>query len=290
MPEALLGTELDAAAEQLAGAGVCEPRREAAAIWGVCTGLTFGEAWLRRDHPASPDIRERFREAVQRRSGGEPFAYATGIVTFRTLTLTLDRRALIPRPETEGLVELVLQRTKDGGSGTGGVVADIGTGSGCIALSLAAEGCFDRIIGTDISEVAAALARENLALVRPRTPVDIRVGDLLEALREERCRAIVSNPPYLTDREWVELDPSVREFEPRVALTSGPDGLAATRILLQTAGRALMPGGLLALEIDERRADAVRALALTAGWPRIDIHQDLFGRARYALAWVSEDA
>jgi release factor glutamine methyltransferase len=289
VPEALLAVELDAAAAMLARVGVREPRREAAALWGACTNATPAAAWLERDRPAAPDVLSRFRDIVQRRAGGEPFAYAVGQGAFRTLSLVLDRRALIPRPETEGLVELVLRGTRGGGRGTGGVVADIGTGSGCIALSLAVEGRFDRVIATDSSEAAVALARENLAAVRPRTPVDIRVGNLLEPLGGERCRAIVANPPYLTDVEWAALDPAVREFEPQGALASGPDGLAATRALLQHAGRVLEPGGLLALEIDERRAEAVQALAVSAGWRRLAIHQDLFGRPRYALACSAED-
>ncbi len=289
MPEALLGAELDAAAATLARVGMCEPRREAAALWGACTEVSPGEAWLQRDRPAPPDSLDRFRGAVRRRARGEPFAYAVGQVAFRTLSLALDRRALIPRPETEGLVEHVLQWAGEAERGKG-IVADIGTGSGCIALALATEGSFERVIAVDSSVEAAALAVENVQRVRPRVPVEVRVGDLLEPIGEERCRAIVANPPYLTDLEWEALDPAVREFEPRSALASGPDGLTATRALLQNAGRVLEPGGLLALEVDERRAEAVRALALTAGWPRLDIYRDLFGRPRYVLACSSEDA
>jgi len=290
VPETVLATELDRAAEMLARVGIREPRREAAALWGACTGLTPGAAWLHRDRSAPAETRNRFWGAVRRRADGEPFAYAAGGAAFRTVSLALDRRVLIPRPETEGLVELVLREaTRDGGRGTGGVAADIGTGSGCIAIALAVEGAFDRVIATDISPAAAELARENVTRNQPRTPIEVRVGNLLEPLTGERCRVIVANPPYLTDTEWAELDLGVRDFEPSLALASGPDGLAATRVLLQTAGTVLEPGGLLALEIDERRAGAVRALALTAGWRRVDIHQDLFGRPRYALARAAED-
>jgi len=289
VPDAVLGTVLDAAVESLARADVREPRREAASLWGACTGVSPGEAWLQRDRPAGPAARERFWRAVRRRVDGEPFAYAVGVMPFRAVSLTLDRRALIPRPETEGLVELVLKEMRDGGRGMGGIVADIGTGSGCIAISLAVEGAFDRVIATDISPDAVALAKENVARVQPRTPVEVRIGDLVEPLAGERCRVIVANLPYLTEAEWDALDPGVRVYEPKGALASGPDGLQATRALLDAAQVVLEPGGLLALEIDERRTEAVRSLALTAGWGRIDIHQDLFGRARYALAWASED-
>ena len=245
-------------------------------------GLTVGEAWLRRDEPKSPEMVGRFRVALAQLERGVPFAYATGRVGFRALDLPIDPRALIPRPETEGLVALVLRHAQ------GGRAADIGTGSGCIALALATEGSFDRVIAVERSPEAAALARANVALVRPRTPVEIREGDLLAPLAGSRFRAIVANPPYLTEDEYDGLAPSVREFEPRDALVSGPDGLAATRRLLAGAARLLEPGGVLALEIDERRGDAVCALADTHGWAQIDVHDDIFGRPRYVLAFPRE--
>jgi release factor glutamine methyltransferase len=249
------------------------------------SGVTVGEAWLRRDEPKPPEMVERVRTALAQLERGVPFPYAAGRVGFRALDLTIDPRALIPRPETEGLIDLVLRRAQ------GGLAADIGTGSGCIALALATEGSFDRVIAVERSPAAAALARENVALVRPRTPVEIREGDLLAPLAGARYRAIVANPPYLTEDEYAALPPSVREFEPREALVSGPDGLAATRALLAGGAALLEPGGVLALEVDERRGDAVRALALACddyGWARSDVHNDLFGRPRYVLAFPRE--
>ena len=290
---------LAAAAGQLARAGFGggEARREATAIWAALDGVSAGAVWQRREDAAPPGLAERFHDAVGRRSSGVPLAYAVGRASFRHLELRIDRRALIPRPETEGLVDGVLgwirarDRVEGRVPGTGdawGVAADIGTGSGCIALALATEGEFDRVIAVECSAEAAALARENVALVAPRTPVDVRVGDLLAPCAGERCRVIVANPPYLTDGEHGALDPAVRDYEPRAALASGPDGLAATRALLAGAGRVLEPGGLLALEVDERRADAVRELALALGWSGVTIRQDLFGRSRYALATRGE--
>lgn len=253
---------------------------ESMAVWAAVSGMTVGEAWLRRAEPKAPDVVARFHDAVARLERGVPFAYAVGSAGFRTLDLAIDPRALIPRPETEGLVELVLKAP-------GGIVADIGTGCGCIALSLAVEGRFEKVIAVEQSPEAAALARENVARINPRTPVEIRIGNLLAPLEDngERYRVIVSNPPYLTHEEYAALDASVREYEPVEALVSGADGLDATRALLAGAKRLLEPGGLLALEIDERRADAVRALAHENGWARIGIHDDLFGRPRYALAF-----
>ena len=277
---ATVGAELDRAAETLGAAGVVYPRREAAWFWEAAAGLPSGRVWLAREDRVAPDTLRRFHDMIARRLTGMPFAYAARQVSFRRLTLAIDHRALIPRPETEGLVELVLVWAAGRPDGS---VADIGTGSGCIALSLALEGRFDRVVATEPSPLAAALARENVLCGGVPVPVDVRDGDLLEPLGSDRYRAIVSNPPYLTDDEWTALDRSVRAFEPRLALTSGVDGLAATRALIAGADRVLEPGGLLALEIDERRAAAVRDLATAFGWDRIRIERDLFGRPRYAL-------
>ncbi len=250
------------------------------AVWAAVSGTTIGEGWLRRDEPRSPELMARYRDAMAKLERGVPFAYAVRRVGFRTLDLAIDSRALIPRPETEGLADLVLARCSTG------LAADIGTGCGCIALALAVEGHFDRVIAVEQSPAAAALARENVRRSAPATPVEIREGSLLAPLvgKGERFRAIVSNPPYLSAAEYEELDPSVRDFEPRAALVSGADGLDATRALFAGAGALLEPGGLLALEIDERRADAVRALAREYCWGGVEIHNDLFGRPRYLLS------
>src|SRR6266516_1872615 len=254
---------LSEAVERLAAAGLRDPRREARTLWAAVAGrgVKPGDVWLGRDRRPAPDVARRFRRAVERRASGMPFGYAAGRADFRTLALRLDPRALVPRPETEGLVELVLRETgkRDTGCGMRGVVADIGTGCGCVALSLAVEGGFERVIAVERSSDAAALALENVALVQPSVPVEVREGDLLAPLAGERYRAIVSNPPYLTEAEYATLDPSVRLFEPREALVS-----------------------------DERRADVVRALALRHGWSRVAVYDDLFGRPRFLLAGLEE--
>lgn len=288
-----LAALLDEATAALGGAGVREPAREARALWAAVAGggLKPGDVWLARERGAAPDVGRHFREAVDRRASGMPFAYAAGRVAFRTLELELDRRALIPRPETEGLVELVLRELEKRNEGrANGVAADIGTGCGCIALSLAVEGDFERVIAVERSPGAAALARDNAARVRPAVPVEVREGDLLAPLANERCRVIVANPPYLTEAEYAELDPAVRLFEPRAALVSGADGLAATHALLAGAGPLLERGGLLALEVDERRGEAVVAVARRCGWRSVTLHDDLFGRPRYLVAGLEEDA
>jgi release factor glutamine methyltransferase len=290
-PGASIREALKDAADRLAAAGLPRSRREATMLWAAVAGAGTkpGDVWLQQGQQPAVALVERFWRAVERRSSGVPFAYAVGRTGFRTLDLQLDARALIPRPETEGLVDLVLRAMRETGKEkreTWGMVADIGTGCGCIALALAVEGAFERVIAVERSADAAALARENVALVRPPVPVEVREGDLLAPLAGERYRAIVSNPPYLTEAEHPELDPAVRLFEPREALVSGVDGLTATRALLAGARALLAPGGLVALEIDERRADAVRALALRHDWSRVAVYDDLFGRPRFLLASI----
>jgi release factor glutamine methyltransferase len=276
-----VGAWLDGAATRLAGHP--HPRREARALWAAVARVAPGDAWLARDTVPTAALVERFEEALDRRCRGEPFAYAVGRTAFRRLELLVDRRALIPRPETEGLVELTLAALQRGAPA--GRVADIGTGCGCVALSFAVEDACTGVVAVDRDARAAALARENVGHVRPPVPVEVREGDLLGPLGAERFRAIVANLPYLTEAELEALDPGVRDFEPRAALDGGADGLAPTRRLLAQARAALLPGGVLALEIDERRAAAVATIARGFGWADVSIHEDLFGRPRYALAY-----
>ena len=274
--------------------GSLEDPNEATALWAAAQGVKPAEVWLLRESEPAPDVAKRFWQAVEQRKRGVPFAYTVGRTGFRTLDLAIDPRALIPRPETEGLVDLVLKHgSRELGAGTAGLVADIGTGCGCIALALAVEGNFEKVVGVERSAAAAALARENVERVAPKTPVEIREGNLLAPLvdKGERgagaYRVIVANPPYLTESEFAQLDASVRAFEPREALVSGASGLDATRGIFAGAGALLERGGLLALEIDERRSDAVRDLGRDYGW-NVAIHKDVFGCLRYALS-IKED-
>lgn len=282
---ATLGDALREAAARLAQVGIRHPRREAVEVWAALTGCSVGDAWLDRGQSVAPAALARYATAVDRRTAGEPRAYATGRAAFRTFELAVDRRVLIPRPETEGLVDRVLAWADDAaGTARNMTAADVGTGSGCIALSLAAEGPFARVIATDASADALAVARENVLGARPRVPVELRHGDVLEPLGGERIHALVANPPYLTEAEYEALDPSVRAHEPRAALVGGRDGLAVVRRLLQHGNVILVPGGLLAMELDCRRAGATADLARRAGWHDVRVEDDLFGRPRYLLA------
>jgi release factor glutamine methyltransferase len=260
----------------LSSAGVAEPRREALRLWSELRGGSPAEVLLDGERETDVATASALRQVVGRRVAGEPLAHVTGRIGFRTLDLMSDRRALIPRPETEGLVDLLLARIRTGR------LADIGTGSGCLALSLAAEGGFAHLSAVDVSAAALALARANRDACGAR--VDLMRGDLCQPLRAASVDAVVSNPPYLTAAEYEALDPSVKRWEPAAALVSGPDGLQATGRLLQETRRVLRRGGWLALEVDCTRAAAVAAQAGALGWMDIAIHADLFGRERYLLA------
>lgn len=267
---------LAGAAELLGAAGVPEPRREAFRLWRDLTDQHPAEALLRPGEPVAEALAAELLEAAARRGRGEPLAHVTGRAGFRRLTLRSDRRALIPRPETEGLIDLVLARVRSGR------VADVGTGTGALALSLAQEGGFELVVGVDLSAEALILAAEN----RRATGLGVSLvrGDLCQPLAPGSLDALVSNPPYLTDGEYAMLDPAVRDWEPAEALASGADGMSATHRLLDTGRRVLRPGGWLAIEVDCARAGACARRAGELGWDDIAIHADLFGRERYLLA------
>jgi release factor glutamine methyltransferase len=270
-------TAIRLAIDRLRVGGVADSRREALRIWSDVTGDRWATA-LRQGEASDSGALLRFQQAIERRARGEPLPYVTGTTGFRHLSLRSDQRALIPRPETEGLVELLLERLRTG------VVADVGTGSGCLALSLALEGSFSYVVGIDRSRDAIALARENSSSLRTGTRVDLVLGDLCRPLRRAAFDALISNPPYLTAEEHAALDPSVREWEPALALVGGLDGLEVTTRLLDEGREVLRPEGWLALEIDCSRAGQSARAAAQRGWENVSIHQDLFGRERYLLA------
>jgi release factor glutamine methyltransferase len=263
-------------ARQLRSSGIAEPRREAMRIWSDISGHGPVAVALSPERPVDEVLAADFGAALARRVAGEPLAHVTGQAGFRHLLLRSDARALIPRPETEGLVELLLQRTRTGR------VIDVGTGTGCIALSLAQEGTFSQVLAVDHSAPALGLARinsESLGL-----PVTLVRGDLCRPFRHAQFDALISNPPYLTEAEYVALDSSVRRWEPEVALVSGTDGMTATERLLDEGRDVLRPGAWLALEVDCTRAARCAALAGASGWEDVSVHSDLFGRERYLLA------
>lgn len=283
IPIGTIGDLLAGCAAMLEAEGVSEPEREAREI--VAAVLDVPKFWAAANAvaDASPEVARSVIRAVMSRAAGAPLAYAVSRACFRHLTLEVDERVLIPRVETELLVELVLDHC----GGEIQRVADIGTGSGAIALSLAFEHKFERVFATDISMGALAVAAANAAALEKvlKTPVEFRHGSLLAPLADEQLDAIVCNPPYISFAEIAALPASVRDWEPCVALLCGEDGLAITRELVQEAPPRLSRGGLLALEVDMRRASSVaEIIAVDGRYSDIEVLLDLTGRERFVFA------
>lgn len=272
----LVGELIDAGATELDTAGIAEPRREALRLWAGIERVGIAEVMMRRAEHSDEGRSRQFGDAVRRRAAGEPLAYVTGWTGFRRLTLNCDRRALIPRPETEGLIDAALARVRTG------LAADVGTGTGALALALADEGGFERVIGLDISPDALALAGENGAATG--VAVSLLHGDLVVPLAGQRVNLLVSNPPYLTQSEYDRLDGSVRDYEPGLALVGGDDGLLLTRRLFSDACDVVAPAGCIAVEVDCTRAAECGRIATAHGWQDVTVLDDMFGRARYVLA------
>ena len=237
------------------------------------------------------DVPEKYLEAMRRGMArlvkGEPIQYVLGEWDFRTLTLKCDRRALIPRPETEELVTRVLgylnteiQRRR------GGLIVDVGTGTGAIVLSLAKEFRGEAaFLGTDISEDAIALAKENAVRCGLADRVKFAVEDGLDDFAEPQgVDVIVSNPPYIETAVCETLDPRVKDFEPRLALDGGTSGLDFYERYLSDAVNLLKPGGAVFFEIGENQGEAVRQLMFDCGFNDIRIEKDSAGHDRYAMA------
>ncbi|HEX2095458.1 MAG TPA: peptide chain release factor N(5)-glutamine methyltransferase, partial [Longimicrobiaceae bacterium] len=223
-----------------------------------------------------------FKARLLRRARHEPLQYIDGEAAFRDLRLRVDRRVLIPRPETEVLVGEVLEWAR----GKEGLHAlDVGTGSGAIALSLATEGPFERVVGTDLSADALEVARANHSSAAPGAPVEFRQGDLYDPVRGERFDVLVSNPPYVGEAERDSLDPEVRHWEPAQALFAGPGGLDVIRRLVAGAPEVLRSGGLLAMEIGWQQAAAVTEMVrATGGFAEPRVRRDYAGRDRIVTA------
>jgi release factor glutamine methyltransferase len=273
-----VGEALDEARQKLAAAGIGDARREADELYAAIVCGAMSSAFEQRELPIGDVVAGRLLLAVERRARGWPQAYAAGRANFRGHWLAVDQRVLIPRPETEGLVDLVIGALKPGQT-----VADICTGSGAIALALALESPAAGVIATDVSADALNVALENAQALGANERISFRRGDLLAPLLDDVVDVVVSNPPYVASGEWAALEPGVRDYEPRLALDGGVDGLDVTRALIAQASEHLAPGGLLALEVDARRAQQTAALATAAHFTNVEIRADLFGRPRYVL-------
>ncbi len=231
------------------------------------------------ERPLADDELGRYRALIKRRRASEPIAYILGRREFFALPIVVDRRVLIPRPDTEILVETALRGTRE--RHLYGRMLDLCTGSGCVAIAFAKERPTWRVTAVDVSPDAASVARENVQRAGVVHNVAVLEGDLFAALAEgAEFELITANPPYIPSAEIAGLDADVRDFEPRLALDGGADGLHVTRRLVGEAIRYLSPGGLLALEGGFDQAPAVAALLEASGFSQIARSKDLAGVER----------
>lgn len=263
--------------------GVESPRLNAELLVGHALGLPRMQLYLQFERPLTEPELARLRPLVKRRGDREPLQYIVGETDFAGLKLRVDRRALIPRPETEMLVALLAERL---GPGIRRVL-DLGTGSGAIALGLARAWPEATFVAVDRSPEALALARENAAATGLAGRVELRVSDWFAALApDESFDLIVSNPPYLSEADVAAAQPEVKAHEPAAALTPGSDALAAIRVILRESRGRLEPGGMLACETGVGQHDELRALAAEWGYARTESIADLTKRERFLLALV----
>jgi release factor glutamine methyltransferase len=240
-------------------------------------------AWLiaHEDEPLAADAAGPFCDLIERRLAGEPIQYITGEAEFYGLPFHVNRDVLIPRPETEHLVEKVMALAAEF---VRPKIVDVGTGSGAIAVALAHALPFAVITATDISADALAVAKANAARNGVADRVRFFKGDLLEAVAGEHFDIVISNPPYVPESDHATLDVEVRDYEPAQALFAGEDGLQIYRRLIPAAFGALVPGGFLALEIGYGQRAGIEALLVREGFAGIEFIPDLQGIARVAVA------
>lgn len=263
--------------------GVESARLNAELLIGHALGLKRMQLYLQFERPLTETELEKIRPLVKRRGNREPLQYIMGEAEFSGLKLKVDARALIPRPETERLIELLQDRLE----APPARILDLGTGSGAIALALAKIYPESAVTAVDISEPALALARENAETAGLAGRVTLVISDWFSMLpKDRRFQLIVANPPYLSDAEAGAAQPEVKEFEPAVALSAGPNSATALERIMAGARDYLEPGGVLACETGIAQHPQLLALATDAGYLRVESLRDLTGRNRYVLAFV----
>lgn len=263
--------------------GIESPRLQAEYIFAHVLKCRRLDLYLQFDRPVDEEKLSQARLLVRRRASREPLQYILGSWDFAGIELKLDRRALIPRPETEELVEILLEKAT---THTPQRILDLGTGSGAIALSLAKTLRHCTITATDVCEKALALAAENAARLQLEERITFRQGDWFQALapKEDSFDWIISNPPYLDDKEISSAAPEVRLWEPASALSPGPDGFEALQTILTQACRHLRPGGLLACETGIAHSHQLQSLAASLPFAHFEIRPDSSRRPRFFLA------
>jgi release factor glutamine methyltransferase len=288
---ASVGDALRAAVALLRDEGASRsPRLDAELLLARALGVTRTELFREPDREVKADEAAEFEELLRRRLAREPVAYILGHRAFRTIDLEVTPDVLIPRPETETLVEVALEALREipiaGPDPEDEPLAvDVGTGSGCVALALAAEDPFVRLVATDIEPGALAVARGNAARLGLARRVEFVLSDLFADVGERPFDLVVSNPPYIPADEYVALEPNVRDYEPRRALYGGVDGLDFYRRLVPGAALLLRPGGTLAVEVGAGQADAVAGIVeASRAYQTPALRDDLAGVPRVVFA------
>jgi release factor glutamine methyltransferase len=294
-PDARADTLRSGAARRLEAAGVPDPDRDAELLLLHVLGLDRAAFHAHPERPVAAVAEARYRDLVERRARREPLQYLTGVQEFWSLPFRVTPAVLIPRPETEGILEAVVALPLPQGSGRPRLL-DLGTGSGCLAIAVAHSFPDARVVATDVSAEALEVARDNARTLGVADRIRFVQGDLGDALAAEstapavpvkpwRFDVILSNPPYIAAADLEELAPEVRDHEPRVALTPGPDALAVHRRILELAADLLAPGGWLLVEIGAGQAEPIRALYAAQDRLRLDsIRPDLAGIPRVVVA------
>ncbi len=266
--------------------GIESPRLNAELIVGHSLGLKRMQLYLQFERPLAETELAKIRPLVKRRSEREPLQYIVGTTEFSGLTLKVDRRALIPRPETELLIEIAKEKFAAGSAPAR--VLDLGTGSGAIALALAKHFVEARVTAVDLSADALALAGENAAAVGLAERVSFLQSDWFAALPSDaRFELIVANPPYLSDAETKETALEVQKFEPWNALSSGPAGTESLAVIVRDAKARLAPGGWLMCETGIAQHAQLMEWLRAAGYANVESRKDLTGRDRFVLASVA---
>ena len=264
-----------------AGKGIDSPRLDAELLLAHVLGVDRIALYTQYDRPLAADEIDRFRETVRRRAAREPVAYVVGSREFYSLDFAVDRRVLVPRPETELLVDTALERLDADADVR---VADIGTGSGAIAVAVAHERPLARVVASDVAEAALEVAPGNAERHGVEDRVRFVCGDLFEPFDGEPVfDAVLSNPPYIRSSELKALAPEVRDWEPKHALASGGSGLAVTERLIAGAPAHLAADGWLIFEVGTQ-ADEARGLLDAAGWRDVESRKDLAGQERVLAA------
>jgi release factor glutamine methyltransferase len=266
--------------DQLTQADVDAPRLTAEVVLAHALEMTRTQLLAQPDRPLTPNQLTRVQHDVERLVNNEPLAYVVGHREFYDIDLLTDARALIPRPETECLVEYAIQIMVDRPAP---LIADVGTGCGAIAVTLAKHLPRARIIATDLSADAIELARTNAQRLSVDARIDFRLGSILDPITES-LDLLAANLPYIDDKDWPYLAKTIRGHEPMMAFIGGPDGLDLVRALLHDASRVLHPGSVILLEIGAYHGDAVTEIALR-NFPqaRVEIKPDYAGLDRLAV-------